>query len=140
MVYERVKWIEIPVNGGSIYGTGSHFDKYSSVSIDGKINKIQWDIPTVAQLPPVQAGSALITISGLGESVLTAKNVFNTSWSKYVRAPITDINNVTMTMGTGSDNVGYADIVCRDSIIRIVGSGFGLNAGSCGGTFKIFYS
>ena len=148
MVYERVRWIVIPGDGGSIYGTGSpsfisnggsHFDIYAKDAIDGRITKIQWDIPTTAQLPPLQAGSVQITVSGTAEAILTLKNALNTSWRRNIRVPISDTNGVEMTMGTGSDNVGYANIVCRDSIIRIVGSGFGLQTGSCGGTFKVFY-
>ena len=148
MVYERVRWIVIPGDGGSIYGTGSpsfisnggsHFDIYAKDAIDGRITKIQWDKPTTAQAPPIQAGSVEITISGTAEAVLTLKNALNTTWTRYIRTPIHDIVGAVFGASTATGSNYPANIVCRDSIIRVVGSGMGIQTGSCGGTFKVFY-
>jgi len=132
MVYERIRWTQIPKESGSIRGTGSHFDVYAEHPIDGRITKIQWELPS--SLAPLQAGSALITLSGTGEQVLTIKNVFNADWYRYVRTKISDVDGNALTLDSGC-----AEIISRDSIIRIVGSGFGLQTGSDGGIFKIFY-
>lgn len=148
MVYERVRWITIPGDGGSIYGTGSpsfisnggsHFSVYALDAIDGRITKIQWNIPTTAQLPPIQAGSVEITVSGTAEAVLTLKNALNASWTRYVRTPLHDTVGVIVGTATAAGSNYSTEIVCRDSIIRVVGSGFGIQTGSCGGTFKVFY-
>lgn len=138
MVYERVRFVQYPPEGGSYYLTenaNGNFSKYTEFAPDGRISKIQWELPSTTV--PQQAGSVIIRISGTEEAVLTVKNSQNATWTKYPRTSIVDNVNASWIGNASGGNI-WAEFVCRDLPIRIVGSGFG-GVGSNVGLFKIFY-
>jgi hypothetical protein len=123
-MYERVRYVQTSNQ------TSSNYTAYTQ-PIDGRITKVQWDLPAASG--PAQTGSLFVSVSGTDEGILFLKNAFNAAWRKY---PLVNCSDVSGTLLPGSI---YTEIVCRDSVIKVVGSGMALNAGSLSGITKIFY-
>jgi hypothetical protein len=136
MVYERTRVISLPITNQ----TTNTYDIYAEQPIDGRITKIQWNHPGPA-IGPSGAGSCYIMVSGTSgtvygvpEQILYINNVFGSSWRKY---PLTYCSDNTGNGPTGGSIL--TEFVCRDSVLRIVGSGMALGTGSNSGVFKIHY-
>lgn len=135
MVYERTRVLVLPITNQ----TTTNYDVYSEIPIDGRITKVAWNRPMTAG--PSGAGSLYILVSGCSgtaygtpEVILQVQNIFGGHWRRY---PLSYCSDNTGNSPTGGSIM--TEFVCRDSIIRIVGSGMGLNAGSNSGKFIIHY-
>ena len=136
MVYERVRTLTLPL----VNQITNTYDIYADQPIDGRIIKVQWNHPG-AGIGPSGGGSCLIMVSGTSgtvygvpEQILYINDVFGSSWRRYPLTYCTDSAGAQFTNGSQT-----TQFVCRDSLIRIIGSGMALAAGSNCGKFIIHY-
>lgn len=132
MVYERMRYVDIPPDGGSMVthaSTGVLAHVYSSgtsgiYDVDGRIYKIWIDISDTAA-----NGSLWIAASGTNEWIVFKKGTNNADSFLYPRVTICNSGGTAMDVVTsGSFFAGanmYVEPTMRGLPIYVVGSGLG---------------
>jgi hypothetical protein len=116
MVYERVRYIDVPADGGSAVTTagGILAANYATKIVDGRVAKV-W----VDQANCDANGSLWLLVSGTGETIAYQKGSMNADQFIYPKQVVSNTSSVALT---GSQ---YTEAVCRDLPLYIVGSGLG---------------
>lgn len=119
MVYERIRYTDIPVDGGSAVSNadGIISPKYGGERIDGRICKIWYDQKNVAN-----NGSIWMCVSGTDEKIWS-KNDADADVTAYPRVQIVD-NTSTEQDATSGNNI-WTERVTRGMPLYIAGSGCG---------------
>ena len=119
MVYERIRYLDIPADGGSIVSQadGDLPATYSTHVVDGRITKVWYDNSDVTA-----TGTVWLLVSGTNEQIWKALEGAAADIIDYPRIQITDKDSTLVPAGSG--NI-WTEAVCRDSLLYVAGSAMG---------------
>jgi len=132
MVYERVRYLDIPADGGSIVAAsnGTISSTYGGDRLDGRIHKVWYDSSTAGSA----TGSVWLLVSGTKEQIWFSKGDVNGDIIDYPRQVITDNTSTKVTSASGNC---WTEAVTRDLPLMVAGSGLG--SGKVINKIRVYY-